>query len=135
MDYYEILEIDKNSTTDQIKKHYYQLAKKYHPDKSESDNSEQFKYLSEAYSVLSNPKKRYLYDLELLLIILNIINESFNVKFTDEELILLHNYYSKLMDSTEIKFLKLLYNSFPKNVRKEINKKILKYKNNQCIST
>ena len=135
MDYYEILEIDKNSTTDQIKKHYYQLAKKYHPDKSESDNSEQFKYLSEAYSVLSNPKKRYLYDLELLLIKLNIINDSFNVKFTDEELILLHHYYSKLMDSTEIKFLKLLYNSFPKNVRKEINKKILKYKNNQCIST
>ena len=34
MGYYKILQIDKNSTTQEIKKHYYKLAKKYHPDKN-----------------------------------------------------------------------------------------------------
>jgi len=138
MNYYEILEIDKNSTTEQIKKHYYKLAKKYHPDKSNNstkENTEKFKYLSEAYSILSNPKKRYLYDLELLMKKLNIINDNFNFKFTDEELILLHNYYSKIMNSTEIKFLKLLYKTFPEKVQKEIKKKFFKYKSYTCIST
>ena len=138
MNYYEILEINKKSTTEEIKKHYYKLAKKYHPDKSNNStktNIEKFKYLSEAYSVLSNPKKRYLYDLELLMKKLNIINDNFNFKFTDEELILLHNYYSKFMNSTEIKFLKLLYENFPENIRNEIKKKIFKYKSYNCIST
>ena len=65
---------------------------------------------------------------------LNIINDNFNFKFTDEELILLHNYYSKIMNSTEIKFLKLLYKNFPKNFKNEIKKKIFKYKSYNCIS-
>ena len=54
MDYYKILEIDKNSTTREIKKHYYKLAKKYHPDKNNGISDENFKLLSEAYSTLSN---------------------------------------------------------------------------------
>ena len=142
MNYYDILEIDKNSSTDQIKKHYYQLAKKYHPDKNNSINSEKFKVLSEAYSVLSNPKKRYLYDLELLLKQYNIINDKFNFHFSDDELILLHSYYSKIINSTEIKFIKLLYHSFPENIKSKINYKFnsppqnKNYKNNfKCIST
>ena len=49
MDYYKILDVDINSSTDQIKKHYYKLAKKYHPDKTKNDilKLEKFKYLSE----------------------------------------------------------------------------------------
>ena len=44
MNYYEILEISKNSNTQSIKKHYYALSKKYHPDKNkEKDASEKFK--------------------------------------------------------------------------------------------
>ena len=65
MNYYEILEISKNSDTRSIKKHYYSLSKKYHPDKNNGISDEKFKLLSEAYSTLSNPKKRYLYDMKL----------------------------------------------------------------------
>ena len=64
MNYYEILEISKNSNTKNIKKHYYELSKKYHPDKNNGKSDEKFKLLSEAYSTLSNPKKRYLYDMK-----------------------------------------------------------------------
>ena len=142
MNYYEILEIDKNSSTDQIKKHYYKLAKKYHPDKNNSLNSEKFKFLSEAYSVLSNPKKRYLYDLELLLKQYNIINDKFNFQFSDDELILLHSYYSKIINSTEIKFIKLLYHSFPDNIKSKVNSKFNSFifqnnykKDFKCIPT
>ena len=66
MNYYEILEISSNSDTRSIKKHYYQLSKKYHPDKNNGKSDEKFKLLSEAYSTLSNPKKRYLYDIKLI---------------------------------------------------------------------
>ena len=61
MDYYEILDVDVNSSTDQIKKHYYKFAKKYHPDKTKNDKSklEKFKYLSESYTILSNPSALY----------------------------------------------------------------------------
>ena len=69
MNYYQILNIDNNSSTQKIRKHYYRLAKLYHPDKNNGSNQniEDFKLLSEAYTTLSNPKKRYLYDLKLQL--------------------------------------------------------------------
>ena len=126
MNYYQILQIDKHSTSRDIRKHYYQLAKQYHPDKNPDKeiDSNDFKYLSEAYSVLSNPRKRYLYDLELLCKELNIFNDTFQFQFSDEELILLHSYYSKLMDSTEIKFLKLLYNSIPHHIQTNLKEKL-----------
>ena len=137
MNYYQILQIDKHSTSRDIRKHYYQLAKQYHPDKNpdyKDTDSDDFKYLSEAYSVLSNPRKRYLYDLELLCKELNILNDTFQFKFSDEELILLHSYYSKLMDSTEIKFLKLLYNSIPHHIQMNLKEK-LKQRMNQMNQT
>ena len=46
MDYYKILQIDKNSSTKEIKKHYYKLAKAYHPDKNNGISDENFKLLS-----------------------------------------------------------------------------------------
>ena len=58
MNYYQILNVDIDSSTKEIRKHYYKLALKYHPDKNKDlESSEKFKILSEAYSILSNPKK------------------------------------------------------------------------------
>lgn len=60
-DYYEILGVPKTSTQDEIKKAYYKLAHKYHPDKGEGDESK-FKEINEAYQVLGNKDKRAQYD-------------------------------------------------------------------------
>ncbi|MGZ5549811.1 MAG: DnaJ domain-containing protein, partial [Nitrososphaeraceae archaeon] len=62
-DYYEILEIQKNASKDEIKNTYRKLALKYHPDRNKSPNAEEkFKEISEAYAVLSDDQKRQQYD-------------------------------------------------------------------------
>jgi molecular chaperone DnaJ len=61
MNYYEILEVSKDATQDEIKKQYRNLAKKYHPDKN-PDGEVKFKEITKAYEVLSNPDKRKQYD-------------------------------------------------------------------------
>lgn len=64
-DFYKILEINKNSTDNEIKKAYRKLAVKWHPDKN-PDNKEEaeknFKLVSEAYDVLSDSNKKKIYD-------------------------------------------------------------------------
>ena len=63
-DYYEVLGIPKNADASDIKKAYRKLAKKYHPDSNEGNAhaAERFKEISEAYAILSDEKKRKLYD-------------------------------------------------------------------------
>ncbi len=63
-DYYEVLEVDKTATLDEIKKAYRKKAIQYHPDKNPGDKEaeEKFKEAAEAYDVLSNPDKRARYD-------------------------------------------------------------------------
>lgn len=59
--YYEVLGIQKGASSDDIKKAFHKLAHKFHPDKSGGD-ADKFKEVSEAYSVLSDDKKRAEYD-------------------------------------------------------------------------
>src|SRR5256885_9960957 len=63
-DYYEVLGIKRDAKPDEIKKAYRRLARKYHPDVNPGDKAseERFKLTTEAHDVLSDPKKRKVYD-------------------------------------------------------------------------
>ncbi len=63
-DYYKILRVDKGASTEEIKKSFRNLARKYHPDLNPNDQQaeERFKEINEAHEVLSDPEKRKKYD-------------------------------------------------------------------------
>jgi molecular chaperone DnaJ len=63
-DYYKILGVDKNSSQDEIKKAFRQLARKYHPDLNPGNKEaeEKFKEINEAFQILNNPEKKAQYD-------------------------------------------------------------------------
>lgn len=63
-DYYKTLGVDRNATAKDIKKAYYELAKKYHPDTNKNDPNaaKKFQEVSEAYQVLSDDSKKKQYD-------------------------------------------------------------------------
>jgi len=63
-DYYEILDVPKSATKNEIRKAFRKLARKYHPDVAEDKSTaeEKFKELNEAYEVLGDPEKRKKYD-------------------------------------------------------------------------
>jgi molecular chaperone DnaJ len=63
-DFYEILEVSKSATSDEIKKAYRKQALKFHPDRNPGDKSaeDKFKEAAEAYEVLSDPQKKSRYD-------------------------------------------------------------------------
>lgn len=65
VDYYKVLQVDKDAKDDDLKKAYRKLAMKWHPDKNPNNKKEaeaKFKQISEAYEVLSDPQKRAIYD-------------------------------------------------------------------------
>ncbi|XP_068667545.1 uncharacterized protein [Aristolochia californica] len=65
LDYYKILQVDRNARENDLKKAYRKLAMKWHPDKNPNNKKEseaKFKQISEAYDVLSDPQKRAVYD-------------------------------------------------------------------------
>jgi molecular chaperone DnaJ len=64
LSYYEILEVNKNASGDEIKKAYRKMAKLYHPDRNPGDATAEtkFKFCNEAYQVLSDDQQRSVYD-------------------------------------------------------------------------
>src|SRR5438477_7457439 len=63
-EFYETLKVDRKASSDEIRKSYRRLARKYHPDLNPGDKAaeDRFKKLQEAYDILSDPKKRQMYD-------------------------------------------------------------------------
>ena len=62
--HYSVLGLEQSASQNEIKKNFYHLAKKYHPDVSK-ENEDQFKAITEAYEVLSNDELKTEYDLTL----------------------------------------------------------------------
>lgn len=65
VDYYDILEVERSATDEDVKKSYRKLAMRWHPDKNPTNKKEaeaKFKEIAEAYEVLSDPGKRQYYD-------------------------------------------------------------------------
>ena len=62
MDYYRILNVNKNASQEEIKKAYRRLSRKYHPDNAGEQYREKFDNVQEAYAVLGDEEKREAYD-------------------------------------------------------------------------
>ena len=123
IDYYDILNLNDDCSSDEIKKQYRILSKKYHPDKNNGDDTD-FKKINEAYETLSNDESRKEYNIKRIFK---------NIDFTNEEYKLLFSYYDKFINSKEYRLMKLLYNSIPEHVKNTIWDKFKKSNLKQIV--
>lgn len=123
MNYYELMELNSDASKEEIKKKYYFLSKKYHPDKNNGEDA-QFKKIKEAYDVLYDDDERKKYDIQLLF---------GDINFTEEDIYILDRYYNKFINSKEFKLMNLLYNSIPNNVKSDIWNKFKKTKQQYIV--
>jgi DnaJ-class molecular chaperone len=82
MNYYQILGIELNSSYDEIKKKYRELARIYHPDKN-NGNDNKFKEINKAYNELNDPEKRRMYDLTLKIDEIPFVKNFNNININD----------------------------------------------------
>ena len=98
MNYYELLDVPVNATTDEIKKHYRKYARIHHPDKG--GDPEQFKEIHEAYETLMDPIKRHQYDMDI---------SGTNYTFTQEDYDMIYRYYNSFINSVEVRLMMSLF--------------------------
>ena len=110
MNYYKLLDVPKNATTDEIKKHYHKYARMYHPDKG--GDPEKFKDIQLAYEILMDPIKRHQYDMNL---------SGKNYTFTQDDYDLIYKYYNSFINSVEVRLMMNLFYSVPKDARSKVN--------------
>tara|TARA_Y100001980_G_C14556722_1_gene349655 strand:+ start:16693 stop:17280 length:588 start_codon:yes stop_codon:yes gene_type:complete len=125
MDYYTILDLNENCTKEEIKKKYRELCLIYHPDKNNGDDK-QFKKINEAYEILYDDEKRKKYNVSLLFK---------NIEFTEEDYELLEKYYQQFVNSNEFKLMKLLYDSIPDSVKKDIWERFKKCTSKEIVKS
>jgi DnaJ-class molecular chaperone len=63
-DFYAVLGVDKTASPDDIKKAYRKLSMQHHPDRNQTDTTELFQQISQAYDTLGNPEKKRMYDMQ-----------------------------------------------------------------------
>ena len=124
MNYYELLDVPKNATTDEIKQHYRKYARIHHPDKG--GDPEQFKEIHEAYETLMDPIKRHQYDMDM---------SGTNYTFTQDDYDMIFKYYNSFINSVEVRLMMSLFYSIPKDVRSKVNLSTLFKKKKVSIST
>ena len=125
MNYYELLDVPTNATTEEIKKHYRKYALLHHPDKG--GDEEQFKLILEAYETLMDPILRHQYDIEL---------SGNSYTFTQDDYDMIYRYYNSFINSVEVRLMMSLFYSIPKSARNKVNLSNLfkkKHKSNKKI--
>ena len=110
MNYYELLDVPVNATTDEIKQHYRKYARIHHPDKG--GDPEQFKEIHEAYETLMDPIQRHQYDMDI---------SGQNHTFTQDDYDMIFRYYNSFINSVEVRLMMSLFYSVPKDVRTKVN--------------
>ena len=63
IDHYEVLQVSHRADLETIQRIYRHMAKRYHPDNSESGDAEQFRQIAESFEVLSDPERRARFDI------------------------------------------------------------------------
>ena len=127
MSLYQILGLEKDANTSDIKKSYYKLAKKYHPDKNK-DGIEKFRQINFAYTVLTNENSKKKYDEKLddsdpFTLIQNIINKN-NLNFINSIFDFVYPNNKELKnDVNKFDFVKI-YNKVISNINLNITSKI-----------